>query len=466
MKTNSPFLCVDIGTSSIKGGLFDSSGTLISMGRLDLLTEGREDFQFWDSERWGRGFKKLVSGFASGPLAGIVLSGNGPTLVPVDEKGSPVFPALLWIDGREKKTAGQRSLFLPKAAWLMDNRPEEFEKTRWFLPCPEYLAFLLTGEKWAISPSAEFNEYLWTEKSLSFHGLPREKFPPILCPGREMGRVTAEAAARFGLPECVPVYSGGPDFLMSLLGTSATRPGRTCDRAGTSEGINYCSEKPHMSSRLRCLPHIVPGRYNVAGILSSTGRLFEWFRKLSGQDHVPYDEMLITMQAASGIAGTGRPDLPWFFPSIHKGAAWEFSKGMFIGLGADHGKNEMGLAVVESIGFAVRNSVEILENHGCFIDVIRVSGGQAKNATWNQMKADIVGKPILVPEVEDAELVGNLCAGLAGRGDYADLVEASENLVRFKAEYTPDPGKHAWYSDLYQRYLHAYSRFQAALKGC
>jgi xylulokinase len=466
MHGTSRFLCVDIGTSSLKGGLFDADGTLAATGRRNLLPEGREDFQSWDPGRWSSGFKELVSGFSSCPLAGIVLSGNGPTLVPVDSDGKPVFSALLWIDGREKKAAGQRSLFLPKAAWFMDQRPEEYEKTRWFLPCPEYLAFLLTGERWAVSPSTEFNEYLWTEKSLAFYGLQREKFPPILKPGREMGRVTASAAAEYGLPEGVPVYSGGPDFLMTLLGTGTIKPGRTCDRAGTSEGINYCAEKPHLSNQLRCLPHIVPGLYNVAGILSSTGRLFEWFRKLSGQDLTPYDEMLINMQAASGSDGSGRPELPRFFPSIHRGAAWEFSKGMFIGLGADHGKNEMGLAVVESIGFAVRNSVEILENHGCFIDSIRVSGGQAKNATWNRMKADIVGKPILVPEVEDAELVGNLCAGLVGRGDFSDLMEASESLVRFKAEYAPDPGKHIWYSDLYHKYLHAYSRFHAALKGC
>ncbi len=139
---------------------------------------------------------------------------------------------------------------------------------------------------------------------------------------------------------------------------------------------------------------------------------------------------------------------------------------MFVGLGADHGKNEMGLAVVESIGFAVRQSVEILENHGCGIDVIRVSGGQAKNPTWNQMKADIVGKPLMIPEVEDAELVGDLCAGLVGKGRYRDVVEASENVVRFKKDFVPDQTKFSWYTNLYQQYLLNYSRFQAALKGC
>lgn len=465
MSVESRFLCIDIGTSSMKGGVFSENGVPESIRRVTFLDDRRDDLLSWQAERWIQGFKELLDVLKPRNLDGIVLSGNGPTLVPLNEKGVPVAPALLWIDKREKRVSGQKSLFLPKAAWFMDTQHELYEKTKWFIPCPEYLSYALTGERWAVSPSDEFTEYLWNEKSLVVHGLAKEKFPPIIKPGREMGKVTAAAAEEFGLEPAVSVFAGGPDFLMSLLGTGATKPGRTCDRAGTSEGINYCSEKPHVTMNLRCLPHIVPGRYNVAGILSSTGRLFEWFRKLSGQDNVPYDEMLITMQAVTGD-GTERPDLPWFFPSMHKGAAWEFSKGMFVGLGADHGKNEMGLAVVESIGFAVRQSVEILENHGCGIDVIRVSGGQAKNPTWNQMKADIVGKPLMIPEVEDAELVGDLCAGLVGKGRYRDVVEASENVVRFKKDFVPDQTKFTWYTNLYQQYLLNYSRFQAALKGC
>jgi xylulokinase len=372
----------------------------------------------------------------------------------------------MWIDKNEKTVAGQRSLFLPKAAWFRDERPGEYEKTRVFLPCPEYLSFLLSGEEFAVSPSGEFSEYLWTGKSLESFGLDAGKFPAIVPPGTKTGAVTAAASRRFGLPAGMPVYSGGPDFLMSLLGTAATRPGRVCDRAGTSEGINYCAEKPVVSKKVRCLPHIVPGCYNIAGILSSTGRLFEWFRRLSGQDRTSYEAMLGAMQEISGSRGFSRPDLPWFFPSLHEGAAWEFSKGMFIGLGADHGKNEMGLSVVESIGFAVRHAVQILEEHGCVIGELRISGGQAKNPVWNRMKADMVGKTLLVPEIQDAELLGDLAAGLCGRGDYERLDEAAEDLVRFTAEYRPDRKNYARYTGIYEQYLHAYSRFQNALKGC
>jgi len=78
----------------------------------------------------------------------------------------------------------------------------------------------------------------------------------------------------------------------------------------------------------------------------------------------------------------------------------------------------------------------------------------------------MVGKTLRVPEVEDAELLGSLIVTLQGRGEYAGLAEAAENLVRFPAEYPPDEKNHARYTEIYRRYLRAYARFQTALKGC
>ncbi len=463
MKVPETYLCVDIGTSSMKGGLFTGDGRMRGFARAGFRRSGGAH---WDPETWSRGLRSLVRKLAPDRPAGVVISGNGPTLVPLGADGKPLGGALLWLDKNETPVSGQRSMFLPKAAWFRDRHPEEYEKTRFFLPCPEYLSHRLGGEIFAVSPSAEFSEYLWTGKSLAAYGLESGMFPSVVAPGTRVGAVTPGASRSFGLPAGTPLYAGGPDFLMSLLGTATVRPGRVCDRAGTSEGINYCSDRPVPSRSLRCLPHIVPGLYNVAGILSSTGRLFDWFRRLSGQNGRSYEDMILAMGEISGSRGFSRPDLPWFFPSLHRGAAWEFSRGMFIGLGADHGKNEMGLAVVESIGFAVRQAVQVLEEHGCRVDELRLSGGQAKNPAWNRMKADMVGKTLRVPEVEDAELLGSLIVTLQGRGEYAGLAEAAENLVRFPAEYPPDEKNHARYTEIYRRYLRAYARFQTALKGC
>ncbi|TFH04420.1 MAG: hypothetical protein E4H09_03640 [Spirochaetales bacterium] len=246
---------------------------------------------------------------------------------------------------------------------------------------------------------------------------------------------------------------------MSLLGTATTTPGRTCDRAGTSEGINHCSLEKALTGDVRCLPHVVPGLYNIAGVLSSTGRIFEWFRRISRQRSVGYERLLSEMVAA------GFDSQPLFFPSMHKGAAWEFSTGMFVGLRSDHAAPEMGRGVVHSIGYAVRQSIASLTAAGCNVETLRACGGQAKNPIWNQLKADITGVPIACPEVVDAELMGNYSCAVVGMGDYENTKDACEDLIRFARTFEPEASRHAQFTEGYHHYLGMYERYLSALEG-
>lgn len=447
-------LAIDIGTSSLKAGLIDQNGSLVRLAR-DTVFLGREEIQDWNAELWVARLAELVSSLPSrGEIVAVAVSGNGPTIVPVDKKGRALSPTLLWLDEREEGISGQKSYFLPKVAWLRDSRPEVFERAERFFSCPEFVDFILTGEAVTVSPSEEFSAYVWDCDSIAAYGFEAAQFPSFIGVGDRIGAVTVGAARRFGIPQGVPVFAGGPDFFMSLVGTGALVPGRTCDRAGTSEAINYCAAEPIQGTELRTLPHVIAGRYNVAAILSSTGRLFEWFRRISGQEGTDYLGML------SDMSRVRHDSVPWFFPSIHEGGRWEFGTGMFIGLGADHGKPEMGWAVAESIGYAVREAVAVLEASGCEIDEIRTAGGQARNQIWNQMKADMSGKPFVVPKIEDAELVGNACCAFLGLGRYADLIQASEDLVQLGERFQPDPSEYERYTESYERYVDAYSRFR------
>ena len=388
----------------------------------------------WEAEIWLTGITELLAEMSYiDEISAIAVSGNGPTLVPVDRAGVPVGPALLWADSKSERISGEPSFFLPKANWLKIHREELYRGTDRFLTCPDFITYTITGEQTAAIPSEEFGPYLWAPDSIRRYELEEGMFPPFVHTGELIGRVTSHAAGRFGLPVDVPVYAGGSDFLMALLGTGAVQPGRTCDRAGTSEGINYCSDVLVQSDRLRSLPHVISGMFNIAGILSSTGRIFEWFREISGQRRRPYEQMLGEIHALDHEASR-----PVFLPSVHAGSTWEFRGAAFVALEPEHGVREMGRSVVESIGFAIRDLVDTLEENGCPIDVIRVSGGQARSAIWNQMKADITGKEIWVPRVVDAELVGNAAAALMGLGRFPTLQEASEALVGFQEVYIPN----------------------------
>ncbi len=452
-------LVIDIGTSSVKAAVMNGEGRLLSEGRRKIMGPSEKSDSF-EAYRWIEALQHTVP-YVAGHyrIDAVVLSGNGPTVVAVDDEGRVLDRPLLWLDARALPLEGSKSLYLPKIAWF--ERRAEAGRVRWYLPFPEYLMYVLTGEAVAITPSDEFMPYIWNTEELGRLGMDADRFPPFVSIGTVVGRVTAAAADLISLPQGTPVIAGGSDFLMSLVGTGTVRKGRTCDRAGTSEGINHCAAAPLQAPGVRTLPHVIPGLYNVAGILSATGLLFEWFREISGQTGRDYASMMLDIMNVPEDAR-----IPWFFPSVHRGAAWEFQRGMFIGLGAEHTGAMMGRAVVLSIGFAVREAIEILRNTGAEITELRACGGQAKNGLWTQMKSDIVGVPISVPEVADAELTGNLCAGLVALGEADDLVEGAERVVHTLHTFEPAPEQTERFTEQYERYRERYETFRTALESC
>ncbi len=455
-----PIVCaVDIGTSSLKAGLIDSGGSLLAWARVPFEIEEHGPLETWPADSWWQAFVSALHTFQHPELiAAVAISGNGPTVVPIGPQGEALSEASLWINRRDKFLAGQSSFFLPKIAWIAEHHPEIFAKTDFFLGCPEYVAYRLTGEKAAFTPSGEFSPYIWEPSGIEAYGFIPEKFPPLVKTGTAVGRVRSAAAVESRLPAGIPVVSTGADFLMSLLGTAVTRAGRTCDRTGTSEGINCCSDRRIHHPRIRCLPHAIEGKYNIAGILASTGRIFEWFRSFSNQKHRSYYQMLAEIAEV-----TPHHDMPYFFPSLHRGAVWEFSGGVFTGLEAHHGAAEMGRAVVNSIGFGIRDLIETIESEGCEIGSLRVSGGQGRNSIWNQMKSDITGKVIEVPRIIDAELTGGAIAAFTHLGLGSTLSEAAEQIVQIDEHYEPDRQVHQSYSEEYAYYTRHCDRIIAAL---
>jgi len=441
-------LAVDIGTTAMKGGLITEDGEMVAYHRVTYWEKTRQDYHSWDPKVWVEALREIVASVGGYQrISAVAVSGHGPTVIPVDDQGRVLFYALLWMDKRSLRHEGTKSFFLPKIEWFRQNQPDLYQKTKWFLSCPEYLNYFLTGEALTVTPSKEFMPYIWQGDDWRAYDIDPHKLPPVVCMGGKVGEVTAHASTFIGIPAGVPVVAAGSDFLVALVGAGAVEPGRTCDRAGTSEGINHCASAPVADSRLRTLPHAIDGLYNISGILSSTGRLFEWMRRITGQSDRPYREILQEIENLSLDRSR-----PYFFPSFERNGDFEFAQGGFLELHPDHTREDMGRAVVESIAFGIRRVLENLGECGCPVDELRVTGGQARNVIWNQLKADITGKRILVPEIEDAELLGSASCALVYQKEFAGLREASENLVKVRAVFNPRSERHVVYDELYAAY--------------
>jgi xylulokinase len=455
-------LAYDIGTSFLKGAVVDMDGRVHARAQVPVRTACSEGplLHECDANTWLSGVALVTAQLGLRErerLRGVVISSNGPTLVPVSADGEPLDFAMTWMDRRGVREAElisefsdshvDASFFLPKALWISRHKPDLYRKTRWFLPCAEFVSYFLTGNAYRMIPNLHFKEFFWNESAIDDVDLDGDKFPPFLETGDHAGVVSDRAEDMLGIPSGLPVFAGGPDFAMSILGTAAVQAGRTCDRAGTSEGLNLCWSQPVKDRRLTCYPHITPGMYNVAAILSTSGAALQWAADSLARRKGEVESLVKEAQEAP--AGAGRLIfLPFLGPE--RFSLWNADmRGAFIGLTLEHTRAHMMRAVLESTGYAVRRMIELMEANGCQISDLRVTGGQSRIPFWCQLRADITGKRVLLPEQEDSDLVGNACAGFHGLGKYESLQEASESMVRFQKTYLPNAANRALYDDLY-----------------
>jgi xylulokinase len=471
-------LVVDIGTSAFKSALFSFGGEQLSTAAVVLSFTSHGGRHEAEPDQWLRAFGECCRRLGPlGDVAALVISGNGPSLVPVT--GEPAgragalrlkaAPARLWLDRQAVEEAAAVSalmgdfvdpgFFLPKALGIKNREPELYEKIRVFLSCPEYLACALTGEARTVFPAEGFDRWYWNGDVLEKLGLDRGKFPPFIKPGDTIGPLLPAAANFLGVPKSVPVIAGGPDFFAAILGSGAVRPGDACDRSGSSEGINVCTTERIAEPRLMSYGHPVQPWWNLSGIISTTGKAIDRVMALLGIAAGAYGEFFALAEHAVPGAG-GLLFLPYL--AGERAPIWDpKARGVFSGLGLDTGRAELARAAAEGICFAIQDVIAVMEAAEAPVRNLRVSGGPAASGFLNQLKADISGRETLSPEIQDAELLGNACTGAAALGKYGSAGEAAAALVKIRQVYHPDKKKTGLYEELFIRYRELY----VSLKG-
>ncbi len=463
-------LAVDIGTTVLKAGLFSRDGTAVSRAErpLVLLHDPDPVRHETDARGWTRALREATGdlGLHGGaPVEAVVVSGNNPTLVPAAADGTPLANAISWMDRRATEEArwiaGARgcptdaSHFLPKALWLQRNRPEVYERSRWLFSCPEHVAFALTGAAVTFLPTPQYTRsIMWDADIVRLVGLDPDRFPPFLASGARVGEVTAAGAAATGVPAGSPVFAGAPDYIVALLGTGAVAPGRACLRAGTSEGVNLCSPREIRDPRLMCVSHVAEGCWNVSGFISTSGKALEWFMKASGAAAAGYERLFEDITRVTPGA-----DRLLFLPYLagERAPIWDpDARGAFVGLTLNHGAREMARAVVESVAYAVRDVIEVMEEAGAAVRDLRITGRPSRSAAWNRIKADVTGRRILVPAAADPDLAGDACLALYGLGDYGSIAAAADSIAKTGAVFEPDPGATRVYDELFALYRETY----------
>jgi xylulokinase len=133
------------------------------------------------------------------------------------------------------------------------------------------------------------------------------------------------------------------------------------------------------------------------------------------------------------------------------------SLGAFVGLSSLATRGDMLRAIIEGLDYQFLDIVRAMETGlGQELDSFVVVGGAVRNAFWMQNKADVVGRPIAAPAVEEATPLGAAILAGIGLGLYRDEAEAFERVYRPGPTYEPDPARAERYAAWFPIYRELY----------
>ncbi len=447
------FAAVDIGTTNVKIAVFDENGEKIFSFQQRCIQSVRDDVHEIDPEKWWRtivqGFHKIDEQLRK-RIAATCVTSQGPTIVLLTASRKLLGNAITWLDKRgldklrditSQGIDEQTGIGLAHLLFFKDLIEEQV----FLLQPSDYIVFKLTGE--IVNATFPKKGYIpWYQEDLEKFNLNKKFLIPKIVPAGEIVSTIRKTSAKIlGVSEELKVVAGAPDFAMALLGAATLQDGYLCDRGGTSQGVTLCSARKPESGGLIVTPFIFDNLWKVSGVMTTTGAAYEWMSRNITRTRLVELSKLITVK---------RPTNLIFLPHLNgeRSPYWNPKmKGMIFGLTLENDWKTLLVSVIEGVAFSIRQIIELMEASGCKITKIRVTGGQALNDLWNQVKADVLNREIEVPQVHDSELLGcAICSISALKKE--DLKSLSEKLVKIEKQFSPVLQRQQLYEKLYEMY--------------
>lgn len=482
---------LDIGTTGCKLTVFDAAGKYLDKAYQDYPVRRVSGEHEVDAQAIMDGVFGIIRQMAEKypDIAGIGVTSFGETFVAADEKGTPLYPAMLYTDPRgaeecrelSEKLGRKRILHITgvdphemysisKMMWLKRHVPEAYEKARHLFLIEDYVVFHLTGKAQidyslaARTQAFDIRELVWSEEIFAAAGIDRSLMSAPVPTGTSAGCVSREAAERTGLSPDTIIVSISHDQVSAAVGAGVFSSEIAVDGAGTVECITPVYDSlPDLDAmsrgRFAVVPYVIPGKYVCYAFSYMGGGLIQWCietlakkeRELAEKDGISANAYL--------ESGYTEPTGLLVLPHL-AGAATPYmdsaAKGAILGLEASTTTKQLYCACMEGVVYEMLVNMEYLESSGIPFSMLHATGGGARSEVWMQMKADMLNMPITALATSDAGTVGSaMLTGIAA-GCFADLEDAAAHMVEKKKVYQPRMHMHEQYQKIYQRYRKVY----------
>ncbi len=479
------YIGIDLGTSSVKLLLMDSSGKIVN-----IVTEEYPvsyPHPGWSEQRpedWYEktvaGVRKLIREADREQIAGISFGGQMHGLVILDRDDQVIRPAILWNDGRTGEetaylntTIGKEKLSeytaniafagftAPKLLWVRKHEPENFARIAKIMLPKDYLAYRLTGVFCTDMSDAsgmllfDVKNRRWSREMCEICGIAPSQLAKCYESYETVGTVLPQVARELGVPASVKVAAGAGDNAAAAVGTGTVGDNRCNISLGTSGTIFLSSKRFGVDSNnaLHSFAH-ADGNYHLMGCMLSAASCNKWWMDdITGRRDYGAEQKDITDLGENHVFF-----LPYLMGerSPHNNPD---ARGVFIGMSMDTTRADMTQAVLEGVAFALRDSLEVAKSLGLRIESTRICGGGAKSPLWKRIVANVLNLKVEMIEVEEGPALGGAMLAAVACGEFGSVEEAAEKLVKVTDAIEPEP-------ELAEKYERQYRKFREIYPAC
>jgi D-ribulokinase len=472
--SDSAWVGVDLGTQSVRAMLVSETGETLGVGSQRLTSHRDESRHEQNPEEWWNATsiacRAAVASLRPGcKIAGVAVDGTSGTILLVDGDGRPLTPGLMYDDNRaveETKRANelgapvwemlgynrmQASWGLPKLLWLL--RQYDVSSAGAHLAHQsDFINRRLTGQAVATDTSNALKTGVdligerWPDAIFAELGVPHEILPPVVRAGTILGVVSPEAAKETDLPAGTTVIAGMTDGCAAQIGAGALNMGSWNSVLGTTLVLKGVSPSLIKDPAGAVYCHRSPDGNWLPGGASSTG---------AGaiSKHFP-DCDLEDMGVRAAERGPARVVT---YPLHGRGERFPFiardAEGFTLGEPVD--EIERYAALLEGVAFIERLCFDYVDMLGAPTGgPIVFTGGGAKSQQWCQLRANVLNRPVNLPENAEPAFGMAVLAAASGRS----VVDVAAKMVRVRKVVVPSEDSPRQLSESFLRLVDELSR--------
>ena len=478
------FIGLDIGTSSTKALLISENKIIASAVRDYPVYYPQPGWSQQNPSDWLRAslatLEEVTAGIDKSQVCAISFSGQMHGLVTLDKNDEVIRPAILWNDGRSEKQVEYlnnevgRDFLLdctgniafagftaPKVLWMYENERENFDRISKIMLPKDYVAYMLSGSFATDVSDAAGTLYFdtgkreWSKPMLEVFHIDETMLPKVYESDECVGYLKDEIAARLGFGR-VKIVIGAGDNAASAIGTGTVDNGSCNISLGTS-GTVFVTCDSYECDKINAIHTFCSAKrkyHYLACILSAASAQKWWVEDILATQ---YD-----FSQAEKYAGKSDVQFLPYLMGERSPVNDSNIRGAFLGLSMNTAKQEMTVAVLEGVAFALRQNIDIIRSLGADIEKSKVCGGGTKNRLWLKILASVLNITLEIPVLEHGGALG--AAMLAAKSVLnADEYSAAENeFYKVKETVEPDASLVDFYNEKYKKYLRIYP----AVKEC